>query len=220
MKGGTGGPERRRVLGRGSLGGQATPPPGARFFTLKPNMEGGAHPPGGHGGFLGFVGVGFMFIYLTLKKKKPIGRPRGPGAWGFWAGPRGITQAPGPLMQRQDLISTIWLISAFEEFVYLGAKTTFLPMQAFQRIFTMMSERFCALFLGAVFTALGIAGFFPDVVSLPSPEVADAAPLPLDMGDTYLQGFGYLFGLFPVNLMHNLVHLSVGIFAFACFPQP
>ena len=27
--------------------------------------------------------------------------------------------------------------------------------------------------------------------------------------------FGYLFGLFPVNLMHNLVHLSVGIFGIA-----
>ncbi len=79
----------------------------------------------------------------------------------------------------------------------------------------MMSERFCALFLGAVFTALGIAGFFPDVVSLPSPEVAGAAPLPVDMGNTYLQGFGYLFGLFPINLMHNLVHLSVGIFGIA-----
>ena len=55
-------------------------------------------------------------------------------------------------MQRQDLISTIWLISAFEEFVYLGAKTTFFTHASFSKGFsTMMSERFCALFLGAVF---------------------------------------------------------------------
>ncbi|MBW4461748.1 MAG: DUF4383 domain-containing protein [Nodosilinea sp. WJT8-NPBG4] len=76
----------------------------------------------------------------------------------------------------------------------------------------MMRERNCALVLGILFTALGLAGFIPTLVSLPSSEVAGAAPLPIDLGDTYAQGFGYLFGLFPINLMHNLVHLSVGIF--------
>jgi Domain of unknown function (DUF4383) len=79
----------------------------------------------------------------------------------------------------------------------------------------MMRERNCALILGIVFTALGLAGFVPALVSLPSPEVAGAAPLPTELGDTYVQGFGYLFGLFPINLMHNLVHLAVGIFGIA-----
>jgi hypothetical protein len=79
----------------------------------------------------------------------------------------------------------------------------------------MMSERNCALFLGVIFTALGLAGFLPALVVFPSAEVAGVAPLPASMGDTYVQGFGYLFGLFPTNLMHNLVHLSVGIFGIA-----
>ena len=76
----------------------------------------------------------------------------------------------------------------------------------------MMSERNCALILGVLFTALGLAGFVPALVSLPSPDIAGAAPLSTDFADTYVQGFGYLFGLFPINLMHNLVHLAVGIF--------
>lgn len=78
-----------------------------------------------------------------------------------------------------------------------------------------MSERNCALILGIVFTVLGIAGFIPALVSFPSAEVAGTAPLPINMGDTYVQGFGYLLGLFPINLMHNLVHLAVGIFGIA-----
>lgn len=76
----------------------------------------------------------------------------------------------------------------------------------------MTSERNCALILGVLFTVLGLAGFIPALVSFPSPEVAGVAPLPIDLRDTYTQGFGYLFGLFPINLMHNLVHLAVGIF--------
>jgi hypothetical protein len=79
----------------------------------------------------------------------------------------------------------------------------------------MISERYCALFLGIIFTTLGIAGFFPDLIAFPSPEVANAAPVPTALGDPYVQGFGYLFGLFPINLMHNLVHLSVGLFGLA-----
>jgi hypothetical protein len=34
---------------------------------------------------------------------------------------------------------------------------------------------------------------------------ADAPPLAID------QGYGYLFGLFPVNILHSLVHLGVGV---------
>jgi hypothetical protein len=79
----------------------------------------------------------------------------------------------------------------------------------------MTSDRNCALILGLLFTALGLAGFVPALVSLPSSAMAGAAPLPNSLGDTYVQGFGYLFGLFPINLMHNLVHLVVGIFGIA-----
>jgi hypothetical protein len=73
-----------------------------------------------------------------------------------------------------------------------------------------MSERNFALTIGVLFTILGLAGFVPALVSFPSATAA--APLPTGVGDSYVQGFGYLFGLFPINLLHNLVHLSVGIF--------
>ncbi|MEB3356400.1 MAG: DUF4383 domain-containing protein [Synechococcales bacterium] len=77
----------------------------------------------------------------------------------------------------------------------------------------MMSERNCALILGTIFLALGIAGFLPSLMTLPTSglesQIAPSVPQP------YSQGFGYLFGLFPVNLMHNLVHLSVGLFGIA-----
>ena len=78
-----------------------------------------------------------------------------------------------------------------------------------------MSERNCALILGVLFTVLGIAGFFPSLVSLPSPDIAGAAPLSTNFGDAYVKGFGYLFGLFPTNLMHNLIHLTVGLLGMA-----
>lgn len=78
-----------------------------------------------------------------------------------------------------------------------------------------MSERNCALILGVLFTVLGVAGFFPALVSLPSPDVAGAAPLSTAYGDAYVKGFGYLFGLFPTNLMHNLIRLSVGLLGMA-----
>lgn len=78
-----------------------------------------------------------------------------------------------------------------------------------------MSCRF-QLHKGQCISVLGIAGFIPALVAFPSSEVVSgAAPLPNTLGDTYVQGFGYLFGLFPVNLMHNLVHLAVGIFGIA-----
>ncbi|MGF1495732.1 MAG: DUF4383 domain-containing protein [Elainellaceae cyanobacterium] len=77
----------------------------------------------------------------------------------------------------------------------------------------MMSERNCALVLGTIFLGLGIAGFLPSLTTLPTSGLE--SQISPSVGPTYSQGFGYLFGLFPVNLMHNLVHLSVGIFGIA-----
>lgn len=79
----------------------------------------------------------------------------------------------------------------------------------------MKTENKCALAIGVIFTLIGIAGFVPAFVSLPSADVSGAAPLPIDMPSIYTQGFGYLFGLFPINLLHNLLHLSVGLFGIA-----
>ena len=84
----------------------------------------------------------------------------------------------------------------------------------------MSGEKACALGLGIVFTAIGIAGFIPDLVSLPG-VAASVAPITADelpastganYAAAYMRGFGYLFGLFPTNLLHNIAHLTVGLF--------
>ncbi|MBW4623326.1 MAG: DUF4383 domain-containing protein [Cyanosarcina radialis HA8281-LM2] len=61
-----------------------------------------------------------------------------------------------------------------------------------------------ALIIGIVFVLLGVAGFIPGLVQPPT-----ADPDAVNLGVT--NGYGYLLGLFPVNLIHNLVHLIVGL---------
>jgi hypothetical protein len=84
----------------------------------------------------------------------------------------------------------------------------------------MSGEKKCALALGLIFTIIGIAGFIPEFVSLPTSAMTDGAPITADQIPTgpganysvaYLRGFGYLFGLFPTNLLHNITHLAVGL---------
>ncbi|MGB3293639.1 MAG: DUF4383 domain-containing protein [Phormidesmis sp.] len=84
----------------------------------------------------------------------------------------------------------------------------------------MSGEKRCALVLGLIFLVIGIAGFIPGLVSLPG-AIAGAAPVTADdlpataganYSAAYLRGFGYLFGLFPTNLLHNIAHLAVGAF--------
>ncbi|HEX6143885.1 MAG TPA: DUF4383 domain-containing protein [Geminicoccaceae bacterium] len=70
-----------------------------------------------------------------------------------------------------------------------------------------MSTRYFALAYGIVFLLVGIAGFVPGLVTPPQPTADVAA-------DT---GFGRLFGLFPVNLWHNLVHVAFGIWGLAAY---
>ncbi len=76
-----------------------------------------------------------------------------------------------------------------------------------------MKERNFTLILGIVFVLLGLAGFVPGLVSMP----AGAAPnIPLDAPSvTFDEQYGYLFGLFPTNLLHNLVHVAVGLLGIA-----
>ena len=64
-----------------------------------------------------------------------------------------------------------------------------------------MNTRNFAMVLGAVYIVVGILGFVRPLLTAP----ADAPPLAVD------QAYGYLFGLFPVNILHNLVHLGVGV---------
>src|SRR5690349_6725270 len=65
-----------------------------------------------------------------------------------------------------------------------------------------MTTRDFARGMGIVFLAVGALGFVPGLKSPPpimGPHVA------------FDGGFGLLLGLFPVNWLHNLVHLAIGV---------
>ncbi|MBE9079961.1 DUF4383 domain-containing protein [Romeria aff. gracilis LEGE 07310] len=69
-----------------------------------------------------------------------------------------------------------------------------------------MAVRSFALTVGIVYTIVGILGFIPSLV-----EPATSAPhLLAEVDQGGLAGYGYLFGLFPINTYHNTVHLIVG----------
>lgn len=67
-----------------------------------------------------------------------------------------------------------------------------------------MNTRNFALVFGIVFLAIGIAGFIPGLVQ------------PLHEGHPDVMGTGgQLFGLFPVNELHNAVHILFGLWGLA-----
>jgi hypothetical protein len=74
-----------------------------------------------------------------------------------------------------------------------------------------MSLRTFALLYGVVFTAVGIAGFVPGLLS-PHDSVEHSL--------TIERSAGHLFGLFPVNLFHNLVHIAFGVWGLGISRQP
>lgn len=65
----------------------------------------------------------------------------------------------------------------------------------------MSAGRYFALIIGIVFLLVGIMGFIPAFVQYPvsTNELGVNA------------GYGYLLGIFPINVLHNIVHLTVGI---------
>ena len=70
-----------------------------------------------------------------------------------------------------------------------------------------MTTRYFALILGIVFLLVGIAGFVPGL--LVQPEVQPNVAV--------TESFGRLFGLFPVNMLHNLTHIVFGIWGIAAY---
>jgi hypothetical protein len=59
-----------------------------------------------------------------------------------------------------------------------------------------------ALVTGILFFVVGLSGYVPGLVK--SAGSAEAM-------DVYQNGYGYLMGLFPINIFHNVVHISIGI---------
>lgn len=65
-----------------------------------------------------------------------------------------------------------------------------------------MSLRQFALAAGGVYMLIGILGFLPP---MSQPPHADTASLAVD------SGYSYLLGLFPVHILHNFMHLALGL---------
>ena len=68
----------------------------------------------------------------------------------------------------------------------------------------MKAGQYFALITGIFFFLVGVMGFIPGFVQEPTatPDTAGLA---------FTSGYGYLLGLFPINVLHNIVHLLVGI---------
>jgi hypothetical protein len=64
-----------------------------------------------------------------------------------------------------------------------------------------MAIRYFAIAAGVVYVLVGLAGFVPGINMPGPPNAPDIAV------DSF---YGYVFGLFPVNLLHNLVHIAIG----------
>jgi hypothetical protein len=71
---------------------------------------------------------------------------------------------------------------------------------------TPMNARHFALIAGAIYVVVAVAGFIP---ALLQPVHPDAPPVHVDALH------GRLFGLFPVNILHTLVHLAIGLWGLA-----
>ncbi len=74
-----------------------------------------------------------------------------------------------------------------------------------------MATRYFALVYGIVFLLVGIAGFIPGLKT----------PMDMDVRLAIDGTSGRLLGLFPVNSLHNIVHLAFGVWgvvAYRTFP--
>ena len=68
-----------------------------------------------------------------------------------------------------------------------------------------MTTRTAALVFGIVFAVVGFVGF------MPAPPPPDAPPLAFE------HGHGLALGLFPINTLHNIVHLAFALLGIAAW---
>ena len=71
-----------------------------------------------------------------------------------------------------------------------------------------MSTRHFALVFGIVFLLIGLAGFIPGLLADPA---ADEPALAIEAAR------GRLMGLFPVNVVHDLIHVIFGIWGVVAY---
>ena len=69
-----------------------------------------------------------------------------------------------------------------------------------------MAVRYFALIFGIIYLLVGILGLIPGLVAPPPP-----------VGVTVNVLSGFLLGLFPVNIVHTLVHLIVGLWGILAY---
>lgn len=69
-----------------------------------------------------------------------------------------------------------------------------------------MTVRNFALFFGIVYALVGVLGFIPGITQTPPPG---SPPLAVTAG------YGFLLGIFAINIVHNLIHLVVGLWGIA-----
>jgi uncharacterized protein DUF4383 len=72
---------------------------------------------------------------------------------------------------------------------------------------TAMHTRYFALVIGIVYLLVGVAGFVPGLLA-PHEGPSDLA----------VESFhGRLFGVWPVNILHNIVHLGIGLWGVVAY---
>lgn len=69
--------------------------------------------------------------------------------------------------------------------------------------------RMFALIAGIIYLLVGIMGFIPGLVSAPDAQ----HNLAVDAN------YGLLLGLFPINLVHNVIHLAIGLWGIASYSR-
>ena len=74
-----------------------------------------------------------------------------------------------------------------------------------------MNTRTFALIFGLVFLVIGLGGFIPGMVMPPHTDI------PPDADVTVRSFFGYELDLFPVNVLHNIVHILFGVWGLLAY---